>query len=422
MDTPSHFFSDSLAYEDSNPYQEDDQDVVYEVPHEIPHGISHNIPHDVPPDVGMGEAGLQSYHVFDHKLSIDQSPIPGDGPTLGERPGIWDGFAEPSAMETNNRLFVDPGLYGGGRHQDVNGLEGLGDPDSMDANTSSLSDVMSRVSTRRSSSNKSNSHRSSQSGSMSTDITPPDQDPPKKRKPRKKDANMEADEHKRNKFLERNRLAASKCREKKKLYTQELEGTKISLEARNGSLQREYSILLSEVSDLKHQLMVHAKCNDRNIDLWLENEARRFVQTSDAFGQPFAGLGQPGQTSGVPGVPGSPKSRHASIAPSYPTMTGVQLGVLRPGAEGQGGNGGGGGGGGGLTYGQSPGILAPPNANTTAPTHQQSASASDLYPTPGGASGGFSNTIPPGMKREPDINYDHMPDDMFSDQSTFGGG
>ncbi|KAJ4413798.1 hypothetical protein N0V85_003427 [Neurospora sp. IMI 360204] len=418
MDTPSHFFSDSLAYEDSNPYQEDDHDVPYEVPHEIPHDISHDIPHDVPrilPDEGISEAGLQSYQVFDHKLSIDQSPISGDGPTLGERPGIWDGFAEPSAMETNNRLFVDPGLYGG-RDQDVNGLEGVGDPDSIDANTSSLSDVMSRVSTRRSSSNKSNSHRSSKSGSMSTDITPPDQDPPKKRKQRsKKDANTGEDEHKRNKFLERNRLAASKCREKKKLYTQELEGTKINLEARNVSLQREYSILLSEVSDLKHQLMVHAKCNDRNIDLWLENEARRFVQTSDAFGQTFASLGQSGQASGVPGVPGSPKSRHASIAPSYPALPGVQLGVLRPGAEGQGG----GGGGGGLTYGQSPGILAPP-PNTTPPTHQQSGSG--LYTPPGGANGGYSNTNPPGMKREPDINYDHMPDDMFSDQSTFGSG
>jgi cyclic AMP-dependent transcription factor ATF-2 len=232
---------------------------------------------------------------------------------------------------------------------------------------------------------------------MSTDITPPDQDPPKKRKQRsKKGANTDEDEHKRNKFLERNRLAASKCREKKKLYTQELEGTKINLEARNVSLQREYSNLLTEVSDLKHQLMVHAKCNDRNIDLWLENEARRFVQTSDAFGQPFAGLGQPGQTSGLPEVPVSPKSRHASIASNFPTMPGVQLGVLRPGAEGPGG--GGGGGGGGLTY------------------------ASDLFSPPGGASGSYSNINPPGMKREPDINYDHMPDDMFSDQSTFGSG
>ncbi|KAK3499969.1 uncharacterized protein B0T23DRAFT_425369 [Neurospora hispaniola] len=417
MDTPSHFFSDSLAYEDSNPFQEDDHDVPYEVPHEIPHDISHDISQDVPPDVGMSEAGLQSYHVFDHRLSIDQSPISGDGPTLGERPGLWDGFAEPSAMETNNSLFVDPGLYGG-RDQHVNGLEGV--RDSIDANTSCLSDVMSQGSTRRSSSNKTHSHRSSKSGSTSTDITPPDQDPPKKRKQRsKKDPNMEEDDHKRNKFLERNRLAASKCREKKKLYTQELEGTKINLEARNVSLQREYGILLSEVSDLKHQLMVHAKCNDRNIDLWLENEARRFVQTSDAFGQTFANLGQSGQAAGVPGVPGSPKSRHASIAPNYPAMPGVQLGVLRPGAEGQGG--GGGGGGGGLTYGQSPGILAPPT-NTTPPTHQQPGSGSGLYTPPCGANGGYSNINPPGMKKEPDINYDHMPDDMFSDQSTFGSG
>lgn len=416
MDEQSTFFTDSVPYEDSNTYQHNDHDGPYGVASDIPHDVSEDIRHDIPPDMCMDPGLRSAYQGFDDTLCINQSSMPGGGPTLGEPPGIWDGFAEPSALETNNNRCIDSGMYGG-KDEGGKGFErvGVGTTDNMAAHRGSFSDAMSRLSTQQSSSNKSNSHRSSKSGSsMCTDITPPDEEnPPKRRKTRKKDANTEEDEHRRNKFLERNRLAASKCREKKKQYTQELEGTKIRLETLNAKLHREYNQLQGEANDLKHQLMAHAKCHDPNIDLWLGNEARRFVQTNESFSQQFPTLGQTGPASGVPAVPGSPRSRHGSIAESYPQMTGVQLGVLRPGAEGQGG--------GGLAYGQSTSILAPSNPNPAAPAHLHSGSGSDLYPTPGGASG-YSNAMPPGMKREPDINYDHMPDDMFSDQSTFGSG
>ena len=406
--TPSNFFNDSLETSDSlsatydeNPYREDGNDVSY--------GISHGVPHGLPSDVGsIGEAGLplQPYQVFDHRLSIDQSSLSGGGPALGGRPGIWDGFAEPSAVETNDGIFVDPGLYGG-RDQDIHGRQGAR-PDSVDANASSLSDVMSRVSTRRSSSNQSNSHRSNMSGSMSTDITPPDQDPPKKRKRSETDANTEAEELKRDKFLERNRLAASKCREKKKLATQELERRKIKLEVINVGLVKDFERLSAKVADLKHQLMAHAKCNDHNIDMWIASQARRFVQPhDDGYAQPFSRLGQSGLASDMPGVPTSPRSRNESIAPNFPTMPGVPLGVLGQHGEGPSG------------YGQSLNI-PPSNPNTMPLTYQQSGSG--LYTPPGGADGGYLNTNPPSLKREPDINYDHMPDDMFSDHSNFGSG
>lgn len=142
---------------------------------------------------------------------------------------------------------------------------------------------------------------------------------------------MVEDETKRNKFLERNRIAASKCREKKKMYVSELEETKIGLETQHAHLQMEYNGLLGEVSGLKHHLMAHAKCNDANIDRWLNNEARRFVQTTnELFGQSFA-FGQssatqpPGMTPG-PG-PCSPRSRNTSIASTQyqPLPTGVQF-------------------------------------------------------------------------------------------------
>ncbi|KAF7544464.1 hypothetical protein G7Z17_g9929 [Cylindrodendrum hubeiense] len=88
------------------------------------------------------------------------------------------------------------------------------------------------------------------------------------------------DETKRNDFLQRNRLAASKCRQKKKEWVNNLEATKSGLEHQNVNLQMEYNGLVDEVSRMKHQLMAHATCNDDNIDRWIENEARRVVENS----------------------------------------------------------------------------------------------------------------------------------------------
>jgi hypothetical protein len=85
---------------------------------------------------------------------------------------------------------------------------------------------------------------------------------------------------KRDKFLERNRVAASKCRQKKKEWVNDLEDQKFGLESQNSHLQMEYNGLLGEVSRMKNQIMAHANCKDRNIDKWIENEARRFVQTT----------------------------------------------------------------------------------------------------------------------------------------------
>jgi len=83
---------------------------------------------------------------------------------------------------------------------------------------------------------------------------------------------------KRSKYLERNRVAASKCRQKKKEWVHDLEETKTELEAKHTELQREYTALLDEVSKMKNHLMTHAGCGDQNIDQWIEMEARKFVQ------------------------------------------------------------------------------------------------------------------------------------------------
>ncbi|KAI6780076.1 Cyclic AMP-responsive element-binding protein-like protein [Emericellopsis cladophorae] len=89
---------------------------------------------------------------------------------------------------------------------------------------------------------------------------------------------------KRSKYLERNRIAASKCRQKKKAWVSDLETQKSELENTNRSLQRECTELVEQVTQLKNELMGHAGCADSNIDGWLETEAKRFVQrtTNDA--------------------------------------------------------------------------------------------------------------------------------------------
>ncbi|KAM0421556.1 hypothetical protein ACHAPT_010730 [Fusarium lateritium] len=91
---------------------------------------------------------------------------------------------------------------------------------------------------------------------------------------------------KRSKFLKRNRIAASKCRQKKKEWVSNLEETRHGLEHQHSNLQTEYNELLGEVSKMKNQLMQHAGCNDSNINQWIENEARKFVQRTAAQYQP----------------------------------------------------------------------------------------------------------------------------------------
>lgn len=137
-----------------------------------------------------------------------------------------------------------------------------------------------RPSTRRTSSSKSESQSSTRSDNSLTDITPPDQSQPKKRRSNKKKGPSEGEDmQKRNKFLERNRIAASKCREKKKKSMSDLEQTKMELEVKNTNLQTEHRNLASMVANLKHELMTHAKCDDPRINKWLTGQAEQYVHT-----------------------------------------------------------------------------------------------------------------------------------------------
>ncbi|KAI0119411.1 hypothetical protein F4814DRAFT_238943 [Daldinia grandis] len=96
---------------------------------------------------------------------------------------------------------------------------------------------------------------------------------------------------KRTKFLERNRTAATKCRQKKREWVTDLEEMKCDLENQHNHLQREYSDLKNEITQIKSQLMDHSSCNDPNISKWIDNEAKRFVLgTSEKYDQMLANL------------------------------------------------------------------------------------------------------------------------------------
>ncbi|KAL7915424.1 hypothetical protein GGI35DRAFT_436823 [Trichoderma velutinum] len=108
---------------------------------------------------------------------------------------------------------------------------------------------------------------------------PPPPAPSQKRKlARRGAAAKKEDATQRSKNLERNRIAASKCRQKKKEWVLELEETKSGMELRHNSLRVEYFALLDEVTRIKNQLMAHAACNDPNINFWIEKEALRYVE------------------------------------------------------------------------------------------------------------------------------------------------
>lgn len=88
---------------------------------------------------------------------------------------------------------------------------------------------------------------------------PPAPNPPSTGGRRRRHASEDPDE-KRRKFLERNRAAASRCRQKRKVWVQSLEKKAEDLNSMNGQLQNEVTLLRNEVAQLKQLLLAHKDC------------------------------------------------------------------------------------------------------------------------------------------------------------------
>ncbi|XP_027135397.1 cyclic AMP-dependent transcription factor ATF-7-like isoform X3 [Larimichthys crocea] len=76
---------------------------------------------------------------------------------------------------------------------------------------------------------------------------------------RRRATEMDPDER-RQRFLERNRAAASRCRQKRKLWVNSLEKKADDLANMNVSLTNEVSLLRNEVAQLKQLLLAHKDC------------------------------------------------------------------------------------------------------------------------------------------------------------------
>lgn len=97
------------------------------------------------------------------------------------------------------------------------------------------------------------------------------------------DASPQQERAKRAKFLERNRLAASKCRQKKKEHTQQLESRYKEQSEKKERLVGEIARLRSEILGLKNEVLKHAQCGDEPIKLHL---AQMVKKITDSDGPP----------------------------------------------------------------------------------------------------------------------------------------
>ncbi|KAJ1897914.1 hypothetical protein LPJ66_003069 [Kickxella alabastrina] len=95
------------------------------------------------------------------------------------------------------------------------------------------------------------------------------------------------EQQRRRHFLERNRIAASKCRQKKKVWVQQLERRAEEVTNQNRSLHIAVAQLKEEVMILKNQLISHHNCGCSTIHQFLHTECN--TSSENAVAQAMSG-------------------------------------------------------------------------------------------------------------------------------------
>ncbi len=124
------------------------------------------------------------------------------------------------------------------------------------------------------------------------------------------DAPGKPEDVKRSKFLERNRVAASKCRQKKKEWTQNLENRARELQKNNNMLRLDVDSLRQEVLFLKGEILKHSSCDCSQIQEFVKSGSGpdSFLDARDD------GISFKREQSPIEIMPGSPASRpHGSL-------------------------------------------------------------------------------------------------------------
>ncbi|MCJ1290696.1 hypothetical protein MMC34_002238 [Xylographa carneopallida] len=110
---------------------------------------------------------------------------------------------------------------------------------------------------------------------------------------------------KRSKFLERNRVAASKCRQKKKEWTNNLEAKARELQNSKNQMAMMVTSLKEEVMWLKGEMLKHTGCGCVQIRDYLTKQADSITATGSMY-QPFESAASP--------VGSAPNSRASSVS------------------------------------------------------------------------------------------------------------
>ncbi|TSP79515.1 Cyclic AMP-dependent transcription factor ATF-7 [Bagarius yarrelli] len=142
-------------------------------------------------------------------------------------------------------------------------------------------------------------------------------------------------DERRQRFLERNRAAASRCRQKRKLWVNSLEKKAEELTSMNVSLTNEVSLLRNEVAHLKQLLLAHKDCPVTTLQkkaAYLGEESMKEV--CEATGSPAAVIQHssvalsPSGSSGPNGV--SSRAAAEAVAMSVLAGMGTQRGESGP--------------------------------------------------------------------------------------------
>ena len=91
------------------------------------------------------------------------------------------------------------------------------------------------------------------------------------------------DEIRRSKFLERNRVAASKCRQKKKHWIENLEVKARELHADNNTMRLVIDSYRNEIEHLRGELAKHGHCGCSTVQDWMEDDTALMLAPLEAI-------------------------------------------------------------------------------------------------------------------------------------------
>ena len=126
------------------------------------------------------------------------------------------------------------------------------------------------------------------------------------------------EDEKRSKFLERNRVAASKCRQKKKEWTSNLESRARELQNNKNQLALMVGSLKDEMIFLRGEMLKHNGCECAGIREYLSKEAQNLAHDGPSSYKPFESAASP--------IGSAPNSREGSVSVASPLDANADLG------------------------------------------------------------------------------------------------